>query len=185
VSKRSQTSKTPWSTRRFCRAQILIIPLLSSAIQATSESGRCSRRTSTVRSTLSVICHKRKGDKFIEQLIQKITENPLKYPNFRVRDGHVFKRVKRRDGELDPQWKWVVPKGSRDELLKRYHDDAATGGHLGVYKTYHKIHGSHTWSRMRADVCRYVRRSAPVSNRNNGHQPEPWVLVPKFPTRGK
>jgi hypothetical protein len=101
---------------------------------------------------------KRKGDKFIEQLIQKITENPLKYPNFRVRDGHVFKRVKRRDGELDPQWKWVVPKGSRDELLKRYHDDAATGGHLGVYKTYHKIHDSHTWPRMRADVCRYVRR---------------------------
>jgi hypothetical protein len=87
---------------------------------------------------------KRTGDKFIVQLIQKFTENPLKYPNFRVRDGHVFKRVNRRDGEFDPEWKWVVPNGSRDELLKRYHDDAATGGHLGVYKTYHKIHGSHT-----------------------------------------
>jgi hypothetical protein len=82
----------------------------------------------------------------------------LKYPNFRVRDGHVFKRVKRRDGEFDPEWKWVVPKGSRDELLKRYHDDTATSGHLCVYKTYHKIHNNHTWPRTRADVCRYVKR---------------------------
>ncbi|KAJ3634632.1 hypothetical protein MTP99_007579 [Tenebrio molitor] len=80
------------------------------------------------------------------------------YPNLRVRDGHVFKRVKRRDGEFDPEWKWVVPKGSRDELLKRYHDDTATSGHLCVYKTYHKIHNNHTWPRTRADVCRYVKR---------------------------
>jgi hypothetical protein len=42
--------------------------------------------------------------------------------------------------------------------LKRYHDDAVTGGHLGVYKTYHKIQNNHTWPRMRADVCRYVRK---------------------------
>jgi hypothetical protein len=75
------------------------------------------------------------GDKWIDNLIQKISTNPLKYPNFRVREGHVFKKVKRRDGEADSDWKWVVPKTSRAQLLKRYHDEATTGGHLGVYKT--------------------------------------------------
>jgi hypothetical protein len=79
------------------------------------------------------------GDKWIDNLIQKISTNPLKYPNFRVREGHVFKKVKSRDGEADSDWKWVVPKNSRAQLLKRYHDEASTGGHLGVYKTYHKI----------------------------------------------
>jgi hypothetical protein len=75
------------------------------------------------------------GDKWIDNLIQKISTNPLKYPNFRVREGHVFKKIKRRDGEADSDWKWVVPKTSRAQLLKRYHDEATTGGHLGVYKT--------------------------------------------------
>jgi hypothetical protein len=98
------------------------------------------------------------GDKWIDNLIQKISTNPLKYPNFRVREGHVFKKVKRRDGEADSDWKRVVPKNSRAQLLKRYHDEASTGGHLGVYKTYHKISNNHTWPKMRADVCRYVRR---------------------------
>jgi hypothetical protein len=98
------------------------------------------------------------GDKWIDNLIRKISTNPLKYPNFRVREGHVFKKVKSRDGEANSDWKWVVPKISRAQLLKRYHDEASTGGHLGVYKTYHKISNNHTWPKMRADVCRYVRR---------------------------
>jgi hypothetical protein len=98
------------------------------------------------------------GDKWIDNLIQKISTNPFKYPNFRVRERHIFKKVKRRDGETDSDWKWVVPKNSRAQLLKRYPDEATTGGHLDVYKTYHKINNSHTWLRMRTDVCRYVRR---------------------------
>jgi hypothetical protein len=98
------------------------------------------------------------GDKWIDNLIQKISTNPLKYPNFRVREGHVFKKIKRRDGEADSDWKRVVPKNSRAQLLKRYHDEASTGGHLGVYKTNHKRSKNHTWPKMRADVCRYVRR---------------------------
>jgi hypothetical protein len=99
-----------------------------------------------------------KEDKWIADMIRKITENSLRYSNFRVRDGQVFKKVKRRDGEPETNWKWIVPRGSRAQLLKRYHDDAATGGHLGVYKTYHKLQNNHTWPRMRADVCRYVRK---------------------------
>ncbi|KAH0822314.1 hypothetical protein GEV33_000477 [Tenebrio molitor] len=99
-----------------------------------------------------------KEDKWIADMIRKITENPLRYSNFRVRVGQVFKKVKRRDGEPEADWKWVVPRESRAQLLKRYHDDAATGGHLGVYKTYHKLQNNHTWPRMRADVCRYVRK---------------------------
>jgi hypothetical protein len=110
-------------------------------------------------------------------MIRKITENPLRYSNFRVRDGQVFKKVKRRDGEPGANWKWVVARGSRAQLLKRYHDDAATGGHLGVYKTYHKLQNNHTWPRMRADVCRYVRSSV--------FQRAKWALAPKSPGRGR
>jgi hypothetical protein len=53
-----------------------------------------------------------KEDKWIADMIRKITENPLRYSNFRVRDGQVFKKVKRRDGEPEADWKWVVPRGS-------------------------------------------------------------------------
>jgi hypothetical protein len=53
-----------------------------------------------------------KEDKWIADMIRKITENPLRYSNLRVRDGQVFKKVKRRDGEPEADWKWVVPRGS-------------------------------------------------------------------------
>jgi hypothetical protein len=39
------------------------------------------------------------GDKWIDDLIQKISTN------LRVREGHIFKKVKRRDGETDSDWK--------------------------------------------------------------------------------
>jgi hypothetical protein len=97
-------------------------------------------------------------DEWIAAMIKKITDNPLRYPNYRTRDGHVFKKVTCRDGDKDTEWKWVVPKDRRKDILRRYHDDATTGGHLGVYKTYNKISNNHTWPRMRADVCRYIRR---------------------------
>jgi hypothetical protein len=70
------------------------------------------------------------GDNWIDNLIQKISTNPLKYTNFRVHEGHVFKKVKRRDGETDSDWKWVVPKTrernySKDITTKRPREDTS------------------------------------------------------------
>jgi hypothetical protein len=87
-------------------------------------------------------------DEWIAAMIKKITDILLRYPNYRTRDGHVFKKVTCRDGDKD----------RRKDILRRYHDDATTRGHLRVYKTYSKISNNHTWPRMRADVCRYIRR---------------------------
>jgi hypothetical protein len=87
-------------------------------------------------------------DEWIAAMIKKITDNPLRYPNYQTRDGHVFKKVTCRDGNKD----------RRKDILRRYHDDATTGGHLGVYTTHNKISNNHTWPRMKADVCRYIRR---------------------------
>lgn len=51
----------------------------------------------------------------------------------------------------------VIPKEKRAELLKQCHD-APTSGHLGVFKTYHRLATKYYWPKMRADVTRYVRK---------------------------
>jgi hypothetical protein len=54
-------------------------------------------------------------------------------------------------------WKLVIPKEKRSELLLKFHDDK-TAGHLGIYKTYHRLSRLFYWPGMKSDVARYVNK---------------------------
>jgi hypothetical protein len=99
-------------------------------------------------------------DPWFDRLSQEIRANPLRYPNFRLEGNKIFKKIAAQDhlGERTESWKIVVPTHLRRELLQRYHDEARTGGHLGVYKTYHKLRQQYTWPKMRSDVARYISK---------------------------
>jgi len=51
---------------------------------------------------------------------------------------------------------WVVPPSLREMLLKYFHD-AVFSGHLGAWKTYHKIASNFWWPKMRLEIFTYVR----------------------------
>lgn len=96
---------------------------------------------------------------YIRMRVQ-IEQFPLKYPRWRVDSGKIYKYVEPDFPELrQPSdfWKLVIPKESRRDLIKRYHDDI-TAGHLGVYKTFHRLARLFYWKGMRNDVSRYVQR---------------------------
>src|SRR5699024_6431024 len=99
-------------------------------------------------------------DPWFDRLMQSIRDDPLKYSNFRIEGNKIFKKISEKDhlGERLEQWKVVVPTEYRKGLLKRYHDEPRTGGHLGLYKTYHKIRQRYTWPKMKGDIARYISK---------------------------
>ncbi|KAE8740874.1 hypothetical protein FOCC_FOCC013620 [Frankliniella occidentalis] len=56
---------------------------------------------------------------------------------------------------LPLKWVQVIPRESREELIRACHDDA-TSGHGGWYRTFERIRQEGYWPGMKNDVKRYV-----------------------------
>jgi hypothetical protein len=98
-------------------------------------------------------------DKWYRGMIRKVEEYPLKYRNWRVTDQKLYKYLKNEFvnlGDVGDQWKEVVPKERRRELLFRFHD-SPTSGHVGIYKTYNRLTEGFYWPKMKRDVTRYIK----------------------------
>lgn len=99
-------------------------------------------------------------DPWYNKMRELVTNNPRKYPAWRVVDDILYKYVSVKFPEMygdEEPWKKVVPKEERKKLLEIYHD-SPRGGHLGIYKTYQRILTSHYWPKMQADVKKYVNK---------------------------
>lgn len=88
----------------------------------------------------------------------------------------------------DAQWKEVIPREQRNLIIKNNHD-VPTSGHLGIFKTFHRLAEQYTWPKMTSDVTRYVNKcvtcmkskpeqKAPAG-RMGGHSQitRPWEVV--------
>jgi transposase InsO family protein len=128
------------------------------------------------------------SDKWFTGLCDKIMKNPEKYPDFKVEDTKLFKYCKQRNdfGDLDFLWKTVVPADMRKQLIFKSHDDC---GHLGVFKTTHRLKQRYYWPRMQEDIEGYIRQCEPCKSskdiRTTQKPPmgqakqatEPWQVV--------
>lgn len=98
-------------------------------------------------------------DPWYLKLRKKVSDNPLKFPQWRIEDDALLKYVKCRFPELrDPKdyWKRVVPKEQRNSILQKYHDDPLAG-HSGVFKTFMRIASQYYWPKLKADIARYIK----------------------------
>lgn len=99
-------------------------------------------------------------DSWYHKMRDRIKKQPLQYSRWRVNDGKMYKYIQpdlpelRNDSDF---WKLVIPKECRNGILQKFHDDV-TAGHLGIYKTYHRIAHLFYWPGMKSDIARYVRR---------------------------
>lgn len=92
-----------------------------------------------------------------QKVIDKIISNPEGYPNFKIEDGYVYKFVPNKHNFVSNliEWKLLVPKSRRREIMNDCHDNPLSG-HLGVFKTFNKISEIYYWPRMKSDISRYV-----------------------------
>lgn len=100
------------------------------------------------------------ADKWYLRMVENIRQNPSKFPNYRLVDGVLYKRIRNPYPELveeNAEWKRVIPKDLRAEIIRQCHDEP-TSGHLGIYKTTNRILEKAYWPGLKADVARYLRR---------------------------
>lgn len=157
-----------------------------------SDSDNDSVNESNVSTVNSEDEDERMADKWYEKMVDKIESDPLHFPNWRVLDGKLYKRFRLNNHDpvnCENEWKVVVPKYKRRNILYKFHNDAACGGHFGVYKTYNKIMQNYYWPQMKCDVTKFVRRCTtcakvkPEQKRPAGlmgTRPEitrPWQLI--------
>ena len=90
---------------------------------------------------------------------KQIQTQPENFPDYRITDNQLYRHIY--DPTVyteDPNmaWKLCVPKDSRDQILRKNHDDV-TAGHLGVTKTIARISKHYYWPGMFRDIAKYVR----------------------------
>lgn len=92
-------------------------------------------------------------------MLERVKQHPVKFPVWRVENDTLYKYVKPTIPRLSfygDEWKIVVPKDRRKDILHRCHDKP-TSGHVGVYKTFGKLLQHYYWPKMRKDVASYVK----------------------------
>ena len=117
------------------------------------------------------------NDQFCENIRQKIASNLPGAEDFQIRRSlvcYVPRGAKRS--------RWVVPLILRSMVLKYFHD-SAFAGHLGAFKTFHKVAANFWWPKMLTEIFQYVRkcdlcqRAKPAQNTNVGlHAAQPLSL---------
>ena len=95
-------------------------------------------------------------DTWFKQRFNSVRDNPQSHTNMCIIDGKLYRHSKA-DAEPDPDfiWKQVVMKEDQERLLKFYHDEP-TAGHLGIFKTYHRLRQSYYWPALYQSVVKYV-----------------------------
>lgn len=125
-------------------------------------------------------------DAWYQKMLQRVTDYPELYPKWRSENNILYKYVKRNLPELADEadnWKVVVPRNKRKELLKSHHDDPKCG-HGGIFKTYWRLHNKYTWPKMRADVVKYVK-SCNICAQHKPEQKAPAGVMGKRPSIDK
>lgn len=99
------------------------------------------------------------SDRWYQQMKRRVAEEPLRYPQWRLSEGRLFKYVKPSFSPVsEPSecWKQVIPKDHRLKIIVQAHDPP-TAGHMGILKTYERVASKYYWPKLRCDVAKYVR----------------------------
>ncbi|KAG5881440.1 hypothetical protein JTB14_030562 [Gonioctena quinquepunctata] len=77
-----------------------------------------------------------KSDKWYDRMLYDVDSNPLRFPTWRISDSKLYKYVqfKKIPGlDFHDDWKLVIPKNKRKDILLKCHDDPQAG-HPGYSK---------------------------------------------------
>ena len=119
---------------------------------------------------LQAILREIKGDKDIQEFIQKVQCTSFDNPNYQVRGGKLWYKKR-----------LVIPKKSRfiPLMLREFHD-SKTGGHAGVLKTVKRIQQAFYWEGIYKCVQKYVAE-CPVCQTHKHSTLSPAGLLQPLP----
>lgn len=109
------------------------------------------------RAVANVSSVKVKSDKWYQNMIERVNNNPELYPQWYVENNNLYKyvRSKHNINTNFREWKLVIPKENRLNILKENHDSPLSA-HFGCNKTYNRVCGKYYWPGMKSDIKKYV-----------------------------
>ncbi|KAG5876099.1 hypothetical protein JTB14_005112 [Gonioctena quinquepunctata] len=113
----------------------------------------------------------------IEMLVTDFSDSETSL-SFSKIDSKLYKYVqfKKIPGlDFHDDWKLVIPKNKRKDILLKCHDDPQAG-HPGVFKTFKRVSEHFYWPKMKADISSHVKRCK-VCCENKPEQRKPAGLL--------
>lgn len=107
---------------------------------------------------------------------EKVQRYPDRYPDWRLLNDHLFKRIRSPNPLLlEFEWKRVIPLEERHSILQKCHDspDAA---HLGVFKTLKRVSQCYFWPKLVRDVKKYVKHCEVCLTYKSTNLPLPGLM---------
>lgn len=92
----------------------------------------------------------------MKKMCDKVCRHPLHFSSWMVCDGKLYKHGSDYFSNFPDNWKLVLPKYKKPELIKKCYDNPLSGD-FGIYKTYHRVVLRHYWSGS-LDINKYVKR---------------------------
>ncbi|KAG5883975.1 hypothetical protein JTB14_007504 [Gonioctena quinquepunctata] len=120
-------------------------------------------------------------DPWYRGMLDRVTEQPLKYPQWRIFGGRLYKYAKPHFPGLGykvDNWKEVIPRERRNDLIEEAHDPP-TSGHMGVLKTYGRVSENFYWPKLRCDVVKYIKRCQVCAAHNGENKGPRGFMVPQ------
>lgn len=111
------------------------------------------------RAVVNVNAVEAKTDKWYVKMLDRVRDDPEQYADWHSENNVLYKFVKNKHDVSTnfKEWKEVVPKDNRLNVLRECHDDP-TSAHFGCRKTYLRACAKYYWPGMRSDVKKYVYR---------------------------
>lgn len=92
-----------------------------------------------------------------QSMLQKVSEKPDDFVDFKVEDGKLYKFVKSLGEVYDSRFEWkLIPRAAEiPTILQQQHD---SNFHPGYEKTLARIRQRFYWPKMSAEIRRYVQQ---------------------------
>lgn len=120
------------------------------------------------------------NDRWYASMLKSVESKPRNFSKWNIHNGLLYKFVENKYhtfGSTSDNWKRVIPKEERHEILVRCHDEP-TAGHPGVSRTYARLCEKYYWPKMKADVVRYVRSCIVCGRVKPEQRARPGLMVP-------
>jgi len=119
------------------------------------------------------------GDTWYDAHVRDVETNPRKNSGWKIENDQLYFRkpnavVSQVVDDLE-QWKMVIPKEERTDIIREAHD-VPQSGHLGVEKTYQRVATRYFWPRMFREIANYVKH-CDVCQRTKVEQNVPMGLM--------
>lgn len=115
-------------------------------------------------------------DEWYLKMLSKVALSPIRFKNWKIEDGKLYLKFEPKNYRQSlNEWKLVVPKSARADVLNECHDDSKSG-HFGIFKSKERVLQRYYWPGVSLDVAKYVKECIRCKSTKTSCQPKQGLM---------